>query len=155
ECEGRWHSHRGRSISTSVTWYLRERWMQAAKRLSPAYGPRHYILLGLTFARILPYARSDQDLAFVSSRVHAVTMKIIVPCAGRSSRFPNMPPKWMLPDYDGVPMVVKAVQGLGVPVEDIIVTVLKEHEERFNALEGLRQAFGREVRGVILEKSTA
>ena len=71
ECEGRWHSHRGRSISTSVTWYLRERWMQAAKRLSPAYGPRHYILLGLTFARILPYARSDQDLAFVSSRVHA------------------------------------------------------------------------------------
>ncbi len=82
-------------------------------------------------------------------------MKIIVPCAGRSSRFPNMPPKWMLPDHDGVPMVVKAVQGLGVPVEDVVVTVLREHEERFHALEGLRQAFGRPVRGVILDQPTA
>ncbi|MBA7465740.1 hypothetical protein ES707_00910 [subsurface metagenome] len=82
-------------------------------------------------------------------------MKIIVPCAGRSSRFPNMPPKWMLPDHDGVPMVVKAVEGLGIPVDDLVVTVLKEHEERFNALEGLRQAFGRPVHGVILERPTA
>src|SRR5262245_13510855 len=96
--------------------------------------------------------RTGQPLSQLPKRV---TMKIIVPCAGRSSRFPNMPPKWMLPDYDGVPMVVKAVQGLGVPVEDLIITVLKEHEERFHALEGLRQAFGQKVRGVILEKPTA
>ncbi|MCP4618188.1 MAG: hypothetical protein GY844_17355 [Bradyrhizobium sp.] len=52
-------------------------------------------------------------------------------------------------------MVVKAVQGLGVPVEDVVVTVLREHEERFHALEGLRQAFGRPVRGVILDQPTA
>ncbi|MBA7465741.1 hypothetical protein ES707_00911 [subsurface metagenome] len=71
ECEGRWHSYRGRSISMSVTWYLRERWMQAARRLSPCYVSRHYVLLGLTFARILPYARSAEDIAFVSSRVQA------------------------------------------------------------------------------------
>ncbi len=54
-----------------------------------------------------------------------------------------------------MPMVVKAVEGLGVPVDDLIVTVLKEHEERFNALEGLRQAFGRPVRGVILDHPTS
>lgn len=71
ECEGRWHVFRGHSISASVTWYLRERWMQAAKRLSPCYVSRHYVLLGLTFARILPYARSAEDIAFVSSRVQA------------------------------------------------------------------------------------
>ena len=71
ECEGRWHAHRGRSIATSVTWYLRERWLKAAERLSPCYVSRHYMLLGLTFARILPYARSAEDIAFVSSRVQA------------------------------------------------------------------------------------
>ena len=61
ECEGRWHAHRGRPISTSVTWWLRTRWMDAAARLAPEYPSRHYLLLGLTFARILPYALSDFD----------------------------------------------------------------------------------------------
>jgi hypothetical protein len=82
-------------------------------------------------------------------------MKIIVPCAGRSSRFPNMPPKWMLPDHDGLPMVVKAVEGLRVSPDDLIVTMLREHEERFNAIEGLRRAFGRPVQCVVLERPTA
>jgi hypothetical protein len=61
----------------------------------------------------------------------------------------------MLPDHDGMPMVMKAIEGLGVPVDDLIVTVLREHEEKFNVLEGLRQAFGRSVRGVILERPTS
>ena len=47
-----------------------------------------------------------------------------------------MPPKWMLPDHDGLPMVAKAIAGLHVAVDDLIVTVLREHEERFNAREG-------------------
>ena len=29
-------------------------------------------------------------------------MRIIVPCAGRSSRYPDMAPKWMLPDHEGL-----------------------------------------------------
>jgi hypothetical protein len=69
ECEGRWHAHRGRTISISVTWWLRGRWMSAAARLAPDYPSRHYILLGLTFARILPYALSDRDSIYLSSRV--------------------------------------------------------------------------------------
>jgi len=82
-------------------------------------------------------------------------MKIIVPCAGRSSRFPDMPPKWMLPDHDGLPMVAKAVAGLHVSVDDLIVTILREHEERFNAREGLRRAFGRPVQCIVLDSPTA
>ena len=38
-------------------------------------------------------------------------MKVILPCCGRSSRFPNQPPKWMLPAHDGQPPAkVLAVQ---------------------------------------------
>jgi NDP-sugar pyrophosphorylase family protein len=81
-------------------------------------------------------------------------MKVIVPAAGRSSRFPNMPPKWMLPDYDGLPMIVKATEGLRVMREDLIITILREHEERFNAVEGLRRAFGGSVQCVILDQPT-
>lgn len=69
ECEGRWHAHRGRSIATSVTWWLRDRWMKAAAHQSPLYPSRHYFFLGLTFARILPYAHSEADSAFVARRV--------------------------------------------------------------------------------------
>jgi NDP-sugar pyrophosphorylase family protein len=81
-------------------------------------------------------------------------MKVIVPAAGRSSRFPNMPPKWMLPDHDGLPMIVKAVEGLHVAREDLIITLLREHEERFKATEGLYRAFGGPVRCVILDQPT-
>ncbi|MFS0738528.1 hypothetical protein ABC347_15895 [Sphingomonas sp. 1P06PA] len=81
-------------------------------------------------------------------------MKLIVPCAGRSSRFPNMPPKWMLPDHDGVPMVVRAVAGLEYRPEDLIVTLLAEHEDRFGASAGLARAFGHPVRTVILPEPT-
>ena len=82
-------------------------------------------------------------------------MKVIVPCAGRSSRFPNMPPKWMLPDHDGLPMVVRAVQGLSLKPRDMVVTILREHEERFAATDGLRRAFGEPVECVILDHPTA
>lgn len=81
-------------------------------------------------------------------------MKVIVPCAGRSSRFPNMPPKWMLPDHDGVPMVVRAVEGLGVNKDDLIFTLLREHDERFNATKGLQQAFGHPVHTILLDQPT-
>jgi len=69
ECEGRWHAHRGRPIATGVTWWLRNHFLAAATRQNPVYPARHYILLGLTFARILPYAHSEADRAFVASRV--------------------------------------------------------------------------------------
>jgi hypothetical protein len=69
ECEGLWHAHRGRPLARGVTWWLRQYFHGAATRLDPAYPARHYILLGLTFARILPYAKTDEDRAFVSQRV--------------------------------------------------------------------------------------
>nr|MBP8939592.1 hypothetical protein [Agrobacterium sp.] len=81
-------------------------------------------------------------------------MHIIVPCAGRSSRFPDMPPKWMLPDHEGLPMVRRAVAGLGANPDQFIFTILREHDERFKAREGLCAAFGQDVRCVILDQPT-
>ena len=81
-------------------------------------------------------------------------MKIIVPCAGQSSRFPKMAPKWMLPDHDGVPMVVRAVEGISHNREDFVFTILREHDEMFHAKEGLARAFGGKVKTVVLDKPT-
>ena len=69
DCEGLWHLHRGKPLSVGVTRWLRNRWLQSAGALSPDYPARHYILLALTFARILPYARTADDIAFVTERV--------------------------------------------------------------------------------------
>lgn len=67
---------------------------------------------------------------------------LIIPCAGRSSRFPNMRPKWMLSHPDGKLMVQKAIEGLPLDKFDrIIITIAKKHEEDFNAKLWLEQAF--------------
>jgi len=81
-------------------------------------------------------------------------LKLIVPCGGKSSRYPNMPPKWILPDNEGIPMIVRAVRELQFNPDDLVVTVLREHEDRFNARRGLADAFGHEVKTVILEQPT-
>lgn len=69
ECEGLWHAYRGRSLARGVTWWLRQRFFEAATRLDPNYPIHHYVFLGLTFARILPYARTEADRVFVGKRV--------------------------------------------------------------------------------------
>ena len=69
DCEGRWHRHRGKPISLGITRWLRNRWLAAAVADHPDYAARHYLLLALTFARILPYAATDADRTFVQDRV--------------------------------------------------------------------------------------
>lgn len=82
-------------------------------------------------------------------------MKVIVPCCGRSSRYPGLPPKWMLPGHDGRPMLTLAVAGLGVEPSNLIVVILAEHEEKFHASAGINEAFDGEVGIVILDEPTA
>lgn len=71
ECEGRWYEHRGKPLSAGVTHWLRNRWLDAANAITPNYAAWHYLLLALTFARILPYARTPRDVEFVAERVAA------------------------------------------------------------------------------------
>jgi len=81
-------------------------------------------------------------------------MKLITPCCGRSSRYPNLPPKWMLSNHDGQPMLKLALAGIAASPEDIIVTVLKEHEEKFKVTAGLHAAFGYPVKVLVLDQPT-
>ncbi|KQQ58154.1 hypothetical protein ASF69_11935 [Rhizobium sp. Leaf311] len=82
-------------------------------------------------------------------------MKVIVPCGGRSSRYPGMPPKWSLPSNNGRPMIAEAVSKLDVNHDDLIITILKEHDEKYDARAGLRATFGKAVEIVVLDEPTA
>ncbi len=81
-------------------------------------------------------------------------MKVIVPCCGSSSRFPGQPPKWTLPAQDGRPMLALAIARLQMSLDDLVVTILREHETQFDVVAGLKEAFGRPVNVVILDERT-
>lgn len=83
---------------------------------------------------------------------------LIIPCAGKSNRFPNMKPKWMLTHPDGELMIQKAMSGLNTDVFDrIIITIVKPHCEKYEADIVLRQVFAdnKKVEICILDDFTA
>jgi hypothetical protein len=51
-------------------------------------------------------------------------------------------------------MLCLAVAGLQLSLDDLVVTILREHEERYNIVAGLKEAFGRPVNVVILDERT-
>ena len=81
-------------------------------------------------------------------------MKVIAPCCGASSRFPNQPPKWMLPSHDGRPMLSIALSELDFDLDDLIVTILADHEERFDGTNGLEKAVNRPMPTIDLQEPT-
>lgn len=67
---------------------------------------------------------------------------LIVPCAGRSTRFPGMAPKWLLRYPDGQIMLEKSIEGLDLNFFDkVIITIVKEHAEKFSADKILEDIF--------------
>ena len=67
---------------------------------------------------------------------------LIVPCAGRSTRFPGMSPKWLLRYPDGKIMLEKSIEGLDLKFfDDVIITIVKEHAEKFSADKILENIF--------------
>ena len=80
---------------------------------------------------------------------------LIIPCAGNSSRFPNMRPKWMLTHPEGKLMVEKAIDGLNSnSFERTIITILRDHAEKYESELWLKQIFGDKVEICILESPT-
>jgi hypothetical protein len=71
-------------------------------------------------------------------------MNIIIPAAGRSTRFPDMKPKWLLTHPNGNLMVTESIRGLNLSAADKIhLVILKEHLGKFCSLPGIKQAFSR------------
>ena len=60
---------------------------------------------------------------------------LIIPAAGRSTRFPNMKPKWLLTHPNGKLMIEMVLNGI---LKDnlfsrIIITITKEHADKYEA----------------------
>lgn len=66
---------------------------------------------------------------------------LILPCAGRSSRFPGMKPKWLLTHPTGKPMVFEGLRDFPTKsFERIIITIHKSHVQDYEADVFLLQA---------------
>lgn len=69
-------------------------------------------------------------------------MNILLPVAGKSTRFPNVRPKWLLTNPNGNLMVVDSIIGMQInEIDSIHIIYLKEHEELFSFKKGLIQNF--------------
>lgn len=67
---------------------------------------------------------------------------LIIPCGGKSTRFKNTRPKYLLTYPDGEIMVKKAISGLDLNYFDrIIVTIVSDHVKEFQSDTILKQAF--------------
>ena len=80
-------------------------------------------------------------------------MEVIIPCAGASSRFPNMRPKYLLTDYAGRLMVQNAAENY-IDKHRITIVILKDHDEKYQARKKLEEAFGNKIDIVVLDKPT-
>jgi hypothetical protein len=64
-------------------------------------------------------------------------MNLIVPIAGKSSRYPNVKPKWMLAHPNGKFMAIQAISGLDLSkFNNIVFVYLRQHEELYHFKEG-------------------
>lgn len=81
-------------------------------------------------------------------------MEVIIPCAGASSRFPNMRPKYLLTDYAGRFMIQNAAEHY-IGKHRVTIVILKEHNEKYQARKKLEEEFGNKVDIVILDKPTS
>lgn len=64
---------------------------------------------------------------------------LILPVAGRSSRFPGMRPKWLLTMPDGKLMIEKSVELLDMSVFDrVVVVCLREHLDQYMSEKSLQ-----------------
>lgn len=67
-------------------------------------------------------------------------MNLIIPMAGRSSRFPDLKPKWMLTHPSGKFMVIEAIRGLNLDEFEFIYFIyLTEHENQHSFLKGFKE----------------
>ncbi len=67
---------------------------------------------------------------------------LIVPCAGKSTRYPNMRPKWLLTHPGGELMLKKALSAVDMSLFDrVYIVIVKEHDQKYDAGLVLKQVF--------------
>lgn len=81
---------------------------------------------------------------------------LIIPCAGRSSRFPGMKPKWLLTHPHGDLMVFEGLEDF--PTENfdrLILTIHKSHVTDYDAVTVLEQATQLPIEICVLDEWTS
>ncbi len=82
-------------------------------------------------------------------------MNLIVPMAGRSTRFPEVKPKWMLTHPNGKFMAIEAITGFNLEVfEKIYYVYLVEHEDQHHFRKGFLEEleeYGLQSKVVLVE----
>ena len=84
-------------------------------------------------------------------------MSLIIPCAGSSSRFPNMKPKWMLTTPKNKLMIQECIENLNLDnINDIYLTFLKKHIDiyKLTNLEGLFNLTNKKIHILLLNHKT-
>jgi hypothetical protein len=80
---------------------------------------------------------------------------LIIPAAGRSSRYPGMKPKWLLTHPSGKLMIEMVLASANHSwFKKTVVTILKEHCQNHDADIILKQIFGASVEIVVLDEPT-
>lgn len=80
-------------------------------------------------------------------------MDIIIPCAGLSSRFPDMKPKYLLKDKFGKLMLDLSL-GNFLSVGQVHLGILVDHEKKYNVANFISEYFGYSFNFVFIEKVT-
>lgn len=80
---------------------------------------------------------------------------VIIPCAGGSSRYPNVRPKFLLVNPNGNLMLFESISKLNPQNCNLVVTILKEQEEKYGIQKMLNKFFrDYRVRLCILDQRT-
>ena len=80
---------------------------------------------------------------------------LLLPCAGRSSRYPGVRPKWMLTTPDGRLSVSLAAASVARgAVARQVIAIRSDHEAQFGGAEALRRAFGPNLEVLVLDHDT-
>jgi hypothetical protein len=80
---------------------------------------------------------------------------LLLPCAGRSSRYPGVRPKWMLTLPNGELALQRAVGSVAQDSwERMVVAVRADHDESYGCIELLRRAFGNDIMVVVISGDT-
>lgn len=81
-------------------------------------------------------------------------MEIIIPCAGLSTRFPNLRPKYLLTDYKGTLMIENSAKQF-VGKYNVTIVILDIHEKQFDVSKQLKEVFGDLINIIILPELTS
>lgn len=80
---------------------------------------------------------------------------LLLPCAGKSSRYPGVRPKWMLTLPDGTLALSRAAASVpGGACNRIVAAIRAEHDARYGAAALLKRTFGPGIEIVVLDHDT-